>query len=271
MQIAFHHIVKRKSTPVGDDIYDLKLLDQATGTSRTLIKNVFYMPSSWSADGMWLRFQQHPGPRQFIWREVNVETGQVRDFTPPPLPSAWPWAQQSTAFPSPNGMWIAYLRWEHINTIIGIGTQDGQRLWRLMLPFRFAAFHISWSPCGTRLAINLTAAENTGVYIFDLTNGERQLMTPPIQNADLYDYQACSGWTPCGCYLQGFTSSWHDHSICDYECLNLWLIEQPGILRYLTDDDLSLHPAVRPDGPGPENREASLDFAWGMMHRDSLA
>lgn len=263
MQIAFQHKSRRRSQASGDDVLDLVLLDAETGERRKLVDDVRWASPAWSADGRRVRYELRHPERGFVWRQVHAETGEVTDFVDDAPTPALPTGSDAIRY-SPARKWLAYRR----GGSILVARADGSHTYPLTFGFGYFADGAWWSPCGTRLALGLTAGDDTGVYVLDLRTGEHRRLS--AQGGDPAEpSHSISGWSPDGRWLAVTKTRWHDPATYDYEWNELWLMAADGsATRQLTDDGACLHPAIRPTGAaGDPNGEGGLTFAWAKALR----
>lgn len=265
MELAITYCVQRAEHRADDCVDDLVLFDSATGERRRLVGGVAWQRPSWSADGRRVRFGQQRGA---VLREVDVQTGTVEDVydDDDPVDVAVLPGYDSNPRRSPAGRWIAYA---DVNYKFRVA--DAFRAYVVTLPFHYVAFEPFWSPCGTRLAAHLTAAEHSGTYVIDLRTGTWvRVSPPPTDDRGLVNYHVW-GWTFDGTRLLTVRSQWHDPQTCDYELIDLVLLAADGsAVEPLTDDGRCHRAAIRPTGEAPpDNGEHELTFDWAHPLHDT--
>ena len=246
----------------GKDRYDLVLLETATGHRRPLVESVAWEPPRWSPDGRCVRFEQRIPGGGFARREVDVETGAVEDVDDDlPDGSLLP-GYSDLARVSPAGRWIAY---RHRVAILCVARADGSAAFALKLWPRYLAADPHWSPCGTKLAADLTPESGGGPHVIDLRTGDPRLISPDYgTHADGRPSFHVNGWSPDGSRVVATRSRWHDPDTYDYELNDIWLLAaDAATAEPLTDDGRCRNAAIRPAGEeSPENGEHELTFAW---------
>ncbi|WP_412734721.1 TolB family protein [Krasilnikovia sp. MM14-A1259] len=250
-----------------DDVHDLVLLDTVTGRRRQLVDGVFWGTPRWSPDGRRVRFEMRLPGIGFVWREVDVDTGTVHEVeSDAPDGTALP-GFYDLASVSPGGRWIVY---RHETSMLCVARADGSDVFALKLPFFYLAAQAYWSPCGTRLAVDLAGCEDAGVYVIDLRTGAHRRVSPGRgDRAAGWPNHHVSGWSPDGTWVVVTKVWWHDPETCDYSLRELWLLPTDGTeAKQLTDDGRCHNAAIRPTGDAPAGTaEDELTFAWAQALR----
>jgi hypothetical protein len=275
VELAFQQLVKHGR----GDVSDLVLLDTATGRRRRLAGRVFWGVPRWSADGRRVRFTKRFPSRGFVEREVDVETGVIQtvkswrssDVVDDVLEGLRLPGYCDGAVLSPARRWLLY-RHRPPSVILCVARADGSEVFALKLGFPYFLGGAYWSPCGTKLAVDVTAVDDTGAYVIDLRTGEHRRVQPeqdvPVRERATFHV---SGWSPDGAWVVATKTRWHNPRTYDYEWRELWLLAADGATaKQITDDGLCHLAAIRPAGEEPAaNAEHELTFAWAQRLRSA--
>ncbi|MDB5391752.1 MAG: hypothetical protein JWM11_7398 [Planctomycetaceae bacterium] len=271
MHVTFKRACKILPLPAGrsdEDQLRLVLLNTETGKRKTLVSNVTRDEPRWSADGHCVQYEVRLPGIGFVRREIDVQTGDIRDLelTPSTVPQL-PGFIAATEIWSPGRQWILY---HHKSSQLCMARADGSQVFHLKASFSYFPDSMSWSPCGTKLAVSLTGNLDTGSYVVDLRTGKHRRLTPPLVDyLSPYSNYFIHNWSPDGKWISTTKCDWHNPRTYDYELNDVWLWASDGSESIpLTHDGRCKHGVIRPsETPCVQNGESELTLDWAKLIR----